>query len=104
LTEVNHREERLLSWLKFVSDPEGKAVMDYLKSITVNQVASPPFDGLYLAYQEGRRSIVAELQSMAAEAITISEKRAKPNDGRDSSGNSDADDSFRRKLRTRRQA
>ncbi|MGY9001795.1 MAG: Bbp19 family protein [Rhodospirillales bacterium] len=104
MTDVNHREERLLSWLKFVSDPEGKAVMDYLKSITVNQVASPPFDALYLAYQEGRRSIVAEMQSMAAEAITISEKRAKPNDGRDINRRINSDDSFRGKLRTRIQA
>ena len=45
----------------FFESKDGEIVLDYFRTILINQVLDPPFDALELAYVEGRRSVYADM-------------------------------------------
>ena len=43
---------------------DGEVLMDYLKSVTIHRVLEPPLEASEVIYNEGRRSVYADLVSL----------------------------------------
>jgi hypothetical protein len=63
------------------TEGDGEIFLDYLRSLTINQVLSPPIEASEVIYMEGRRSVYADIIQL----IETSEKLKSQNgvsDGR----------------------